>query len=102
MGVTYSTPKDKLEKCIKRIEKMLQEHPDVHKDTIFVKFDGFNSSSLDIFLYFFSNTTVWAEFLEVKEDVNFKIMEILKEEGVSCAFPSTSIYFENELNSKSK
>jgi len=95
LGVTYDTPKDKLEKCVNEIKQMLIDHPDIHPEMVFVYFDTFNDSSLDIFLYFFTNTTVWKEYLEVKQDINFRIMEILEREGVSVAFPSRSIYFEN-------
>ncbi len=100
LGVTYSTPKDKLKKCVQEITEMLQTNPDIHKETIFVHFDSFGESSLNIFLYFFTNTTDWAEFLRVKESVNLKIMEILEKEGVEVAFPSTSVYFETDLKTK--
>ncbi len=96
LGVTYTTPKVKLERCVKRLEEMLRKHPEVDDELIFVRFDGFNSSSLDIFLYFFTKTIVWGEYLVVKEDVNFKIMEILEQEDVSIAFPSRSIYIEKQ------
>lgn len=96
LGVTYTTPKKTLEKCVKRIEEILRNHPEVDDDLIFVRFDGFNNSSLDIFLYFFTKTIVWGEYLSIKEDVNFKIMEILEQEGVSVAFPSRSIYIEKQ------
>lgn len=95
LGVTYDTSRDRLEKCVQEIKKMLVAHPDVHPETIFVFFETFNDSSLDIFLYFFTNTTVWEEFLKVRQDINFKIMEIMEDVGVSAAFPSRSIYFEN-------
>jgi len=95
LGVTYTTPKHKLEKCISRINDMLINHPDIHKETIFVHLDKFSESSLDIFLYFFTITTNWAEYLSVREDIHLKIMEILEEEGVNIAFPSKSIYIEN-------
>lgn len=97
LGVMYSTPRKKLASCIEKIRAMLESHPEIHKETIFVRFDSFGESSLDIFLYFFTKTTNWEKFLEVKEDVNFKIMEILEKEEVILAFPSTSVYFENEL-----
>lgn len=74
---------------------MLVNHPGVHPETIFVFFETFNDSSLDIFLYFFTNTTVWEEFLAVRQDINLKIMEVMENVGVSAAFPSRSIYFEN-------
>jgi len=95
LGVTYDTPRAKLEECVKRLKEMLCSHPEIHPQQVFVFFEQFNDSSLDIFLYFFTNTTNWEKFLEVKQDVNFKIMEILEELEVSVAFPSRSIYFEN-------
>ncbi len=98
LGVTYTTPRDKLEKCVNNIRSMLGEHPDVHKDLIMVRFDAFGDSSLEIFLYFFTITTSWVDHLAVKENVNFRIMEVLADEGVEVAFPSRSLYFENPLD----
>lgn len=97
LGVTYSTSREKLLRCVKAIRKMLEDHPGIHKETIMVNFERFNESSLDIFLYFFTTTTVWKEYLEVREDVNFKIMEILEREGVEIAFPSRSVYIEKSV-----
>ncbi len=101
LGVTYTTPRHKLQACVNKIRDLLKNHPEVHPDLIMVHFDQFAGSSLDIFIYFFTRTKVWTEFLTVKEDINFKIMEILEKEGVSVAFPSRSIYFESKLQSES-
>lgn len=102
LGIMYNTPKEKIARCISGIKEMLEKHPEVHKETIFVRFDSFGESGIEIFLYFFTITTNWAKYLEVKEDINFKIMEILEREGVALAFPSTSVYFENELKANVK
>ncbi|WBW97486.1 mechanosensitive ion channel family protein [Oceanirhabdus sp. W0125-5] len=98
LGVTYDTPREKIKLCIEQIESMLREHNDIHQETIFVTFNEFSSSSLDIFLYFFTKTTNWGEHLKIKEDINFKLMKIFEDNGVSFAFPSTSIYIENTGN----
>ncbi len=95
LGVMYSTPKEKLERCTRSIEELLINHEEIDNDFIVVRFNEFNQSSLDIFIYCFALTTQWAEFLRIKEDINFKAMDILQKEGVSVAFPSRSIYFEN-------
>lgn len=100
LGVNYNTPREKIEKCVTDIREMLRNHPDIHQETIFVNFDSYGESSLNIFLWFFTKTTVWEEFLQVKEDVNLKIMSILEDEGVTVALPSTSIYFENDLTTR--
>lgn len=95
LGVTYDTSRVKLEECVKTIKTMLLSHPEIHPETILVYFDVFNDSSLDIFIYFFTNTTNWEKYLQVRQDVNFKIMTILEDLEISVAFPSRSIYFEN-------
>ncbi|MBU9720525.1 MULTISPECIES: mechanosensitive ion channel family protein [Bacillaceae] len=94
LGITYTTPKEKIERCVQRIDDMLRNHDEIHQELIMVRFNAFNSSSLDIFLYFFTKTTQWEEFLRVREDINLRIMGILEEEAVSVAFPSRSIYME--------
>lgn len=96
LGISYTTPRNKLEKCINEIRTMLEKHPEIHKETIFVQFENFGDSSLELFLYFFTITTEWGQYLKVKEDVNLKIMEILEREGVSVALPSRSIYLETQ------
>ncbi len=100
LGVTYATPREKLQKCVEEIRRLLDNHPEVHQETKMVYFEHFSESSLDIFLYFFTIPTDWDEHLRVREDINFKIMQILENEGVSVAFPSRSIYFENSIHGK--
>ncbi len=98
IGVTYSTPKEKIEGCARKIEALLREHEEINQELIMVRFSDFNSSSLDIFVYFFTNTTAWTEWYRIKEDINFKIIDILKNEGVDIAFPSRSLYMEKDDN----
>jgi MscS family membrane protein len=92
LGLNYQTSKEQIERVVKRIEQMLRTHEEIHPDTIMVAFDHYNDSSLDILLYFFTNTTVWAEHVKIKHDINLAIMGILEEEGVEVAFPSRTIY----------
>lgn len=101
LGITYDTPKEKLEKVVHQIRELLHGHGDIHPETIFVTFNSYNNSSLDIFLYFFTKTTNWGEFLAVKEKINFSIMEILEKEGVSVAFPSRTVYLQKETEDQS-
>lgn len=102
LRVAYSTPVDKLQTLTEKIREMLYSHPGIDKETIFVRFDKFNESSLDIFLYFFTVTTNWSEFLQVKEDINFKILELVEQEGITIAFPSRSLYIETPVSVSSK
>lgn len=98
LGLTYDTPKDKLERTVQRIDALLKDHPDIHPETIIVTFDQYNESSLDIFLYFFTKTTSYQDYMKVKEDINFRIFDIIEEEGVSFAFPSRTLYIDSQVD----
>lgn len=95
LGLTYNTSVEQMQAILKEIKAMLKKHPDVHQETILVSFDEFDNSALSIFLYFFTKTTVWLEYLHVREDVNFKIMEIVARNGAQFAFPSQTLYVES-------
>ncbi len=97
IGVTYSTPKEKLAEAVKRIKDMLIEHPNISKKaTLMVYFTEFADSSLIIFVYCFTNTAVWSEYLAIRQDINLRIIGIMEELGIDFAFPSMSIYIEKD------
>ena len=47
---------------------------------------------------FFADTPDYDEYFKVKEDVNFKIIDILQQGGVTMAYESTSVYMEKLLD----
>ncbi len=71
------------------VENMLREHPDIDGErTLMVNFVTFGASSLDFFVYTFTKTTDWQTFHAVKQDVLFKIGEIIQRHGAEIAFPT--------------
>lgn len=94
LAIDYAGPREKIEKCVQELRNMLKDHPDIHPETIMVYLENINVNSLEIMLYFFTNTTNWAEHLAVKEDINFRIMDILAIEKVSLASPGRTVYTE--------
>jgi len=96
IGVTYSTSSQQMEKILVDIQTMLRNHKNIaQKETMLVNFTAFGDSSLNILIYTFSNTSNWEKYMDIKEDVNLKIMKIIEENGSDFAFPSQSLYVES-------
>jgi len=96
IGIVYSTTRNQIEKIVNEIEEMLKNHPYIAKDqTIAVYFDEFSDSSLNIMVYCYTTTSNWLKWLEIKQDIYLKIMDIVEKNGSSFAFPSRSIYIED-------
>lgn len=95
VGVTYSTPPDKLDDLVRGIRQLIADNDDIHHDFFLVNFDNFGSSSLDIFIYCFTTTTNWGRFLQVKQDFMLAIMRLVEQMELSFAFPTQSIHIES-------
>ncbi|MBN1615059.1 MAG: mechanosensitive ion channel family protein [Deltaproteobacteria bacterium] len=98
VGVRYDDA-DKLKGILIDVRKMLQEHGEIDQSKLLmVHFNEYAASSLDFFVYCFTKTTVWTEFHRVKEDVLFKIMDIIVTHGAEVAFPTTTVHVPDGLS----
>ncbi len=101
IGLTYATNSQQIENIINDIKTMLRNHKGISQEsTLLVNFTAFGESSLNIFIYTFSNTANWARYMDIKEDVNLKIMKIVEENQSEFAFPSQSLYIESTPNQR--
>jgi len=116
IGLTYESDMQSVRKAIVELREMLQNHPGIAteqteylssdrqmklvskedlkgiKRLVMVYLDEFGSSSIDIMLYCFSRSVVWGEWHEVKEDVLFRIAEIVRANGLAFAYPTMTIH----------
>ena len=124
IGVAYESDFDDIKTAIEEIRLMLKEHTGIAneqtsflnsdrqaklvsiedfkgiKRTTLVYMDEFADSSINILVYCFSRTVVWDEWLEVKEDVMFKIADILKKNNLDFAYPSMTIHQAKQKEEK--
>ena len=96
IGIRYDDSK-LLPVIVSDVKEMLLNHPEIDTtQTLMVNFNEFAASSLDFFIYTFTKTTNWIKFHEVKQDVLFKITEIVEKHGAEMAFPTSTVHIENE------
>lgn len=94
VGVTYSTTKEQLAELISRIESMLKSRDDIRQEGLAVGFANFGDSALEISVRFYTLNGDVGEAAAKRGAVNFAIMDIVNEMGLSFAFPSRSVYIE--------
>lgn len=86
---------EKVQIVQKRIKEMLIQHDDVIDDTIIVRFDNITDNGINIMVCSYTNSIDYASFLEEKEKINFKIMQILREEKVELAYDTKTVFVKN-------
>lgn len=92
IGVRYDDVAS-LPAIVAAVKTMLEQHPEIDQSqTLMVNFNSFAPSSLDFFIYTFTRTTDWACYHQVKQDVLFKVSEIIQQHGAQIAFPTSTVH----------
>jgi len=92
LGLRYETSPEQLRYVIAKLREMLLGHPKVSPEMLHVRFDGFGAYSLDVFVFAYIRTRDRLNYRAIREDINLRIMDIVKEAGTGFAFPSQTAY----------
>lgn len=95
IGLLYATSIDQMKAIVKDIQAYIDGHEKTNEDGL-VRFEEFGDSSLNITILLYVDTQSYDEYMLVTEDINFRIMEIVKEHGSDFAFPTTTVYMHKE------
>ena len=91
IGLTYDTPREKIEQLTADLTAMLQAQPDVQPDGVTIALDKFNDYSIDLACRVYITKVNLREFMQVKNTLNLQILDLMKEEGCEFAFPTTTV-----------
>ena len=96
LGVRCETSPDQLRHVLAEVRRMLYEHPKVESESARIRFAGFDSSALTLEIFSFILTRDFTEFTAIREDLLFRIMEIVKNSGTGFAFPTQTVYVSRD------
>lgn len=98
IGLRYSDLTS-MDKVVAEVRDMLEAHPEIDAEkTLMVNFNEFADSSVDFFIYCFTNTTQWVKFHEVKQDVMLRIAAIIEANHAEIAFPTSTIHLSDPVS----
>lgn len=86
LGLRYDTKPQVMKIISKEVEEVLSKHP-ATTDEILVTFDSFGDSCLNIQVLYFIDILDYNEYMRVREDLNYKIIDIISNNGAVFAQP---------------
>ena len=98
INLVYSTSVEQLESIRNQIKEYIIKSNDFVTDGDLdpvVRVVELGGSSIDLMIVAYADPMGFAAFNEVKENLVFNIMKIVKENGSEFAYPSTSLYVES-------
>ena len=96
IGIRYQDA-DKIDVITTEVREMLRQHQEIdQKQIIMVNFVEYGHSSLNFRVYAFTKTINWVRFQEVQHEVFMKILGIIEHHGAQCAFPTQTLFLQQE------
>ena len=95
VGVTYDTSIEKIQRIVAEIQQFIDEHELTNQDGI-IGFHDFGESSLNILVQYYIQNMEFNTYVKTREEINFKIMEIVKKHESQFAFPTTTVHLFKE------
>jgi MscS family membrane protein len=94
IGITYDTPAEGVQRAIKIIDEVYRPHPQTAD--LIVSFDKFESSSLNILVVHWWNSSDYKEYLQNFQLLNLELKRRFDAAGISFAFPSQTLYLKSD------
>lgn len=101
LNLTYDTTSEQIKAISIDIQQFIDNHPRTNQDGR-VRFSSLGASSKDVMVLYFVDTMDWNEYIDIKEEITYKIVDIVESHGGEFAFPSSTIYLQRSAAKEHK
>ncbi len=91
--LTYDTTSTQIKNICTELQHFIDNHPKTNEDGV-VRFHNLGASSKDIMVLYFVEAIDWTEYIKVKEEMTYTIVEIVERHGAEFAYPSQTLYLQ--------
>lgn len=94
LGVIYGTPSSKLEKIPQMIKDIIEGIDITDVDRI--HFKEFGNFSLNFEIVYYIRSKDYTKYMDIQQEINFKIKEAFEKEGIEMAFPTQTLFVKDD------
>lgn len=92
----YETTADQMRYLLVELRKVLYAHQKVDPEPARVRFAEYGAASLNVEIFAYLLAKDFNDFVEIREDVLLRMMDVVEKSGSGFAFPSQTIYLARD------
>lgn len=96
LNLALDTSSDKIQKMVKEIKLILENDPNVIKETVQVNLHEITNSSCNIKIYLYVREADYAKFLKIKQTMLCNILYLFEKENIDLAYPTQNVYIKRK------
>ena len=94
LGIRMDASADQLRLVLMQIKELMLSHPMVYKDPARVRFVSFGESAFNVEIFAYIKASSHNEYIAVVEDMNLRILDIIRGAGTDLAYPAQTLFLE--------
>ena len=94
LNLSLDTTSEQIRKIVSQIKVVLENNPEVIKETVQVNFHEITSFSSDIKIYLYVRQKEFTEFIRVKQDILCSLLYLVEKENIDLAYPTQTLYLK--------
>jgi MscS family membrane protein len=88
---------EKVEAVVTDTNAMLAGYPGIEHDFFVFRFDSCGEFALKLYLYAFTVSTSYTDYMQIKEDILLRIADIVRAHGAELAVPTSTVHLPDGL-----
>jgi MscS family membrane protein len=102
LRLRYDSEPEQIEQVLEGVRELLSAHERVLPDGHRVRFYEIADDALLVEVNAYLNTTEWAEYLRLAEELNMLILQVVAAAGTSLSLPARTLHVKQELPAPAK
>jgi MscS family membrane protein len=91
--LTYATTSEQIKAIVTDIQHLIDSYPRTNQDGR-IRFMNLGPHSKDIMVLYFIDTLDYDQYVDVKQEINYQIVDIVEKHGAEFAFPTQTVYMK--------
>lgn len=100
LTLSWDTPSEKVKKIIKEMKLLLQNDPEVIKETVEVSLNNITAYGSEIKIFLYVRQAEYNKYLKAKQDILCSLLYLFEKENVELAYPSQTLYVKRKEETK--
>ena len=96
LNLALDTPSDKIQKIVKELKMVLQNDPNVIKETVEVNLHEITNTSCNIKIFLYVREAEYAKFLKAKQTMLCNMLYLFEKENIELAYPTQNVYVKRK------
>ncbi|WP_165699332.1 mechanosensitive ion channel family protein [Hymenobacter jejuensis] len=90
LALSHFTTSDQLRRIVADAQRVIREHP-LTTDEVQIKFAALTPTAKEVTVQYFVETNSYDEYLDVKEELNYRLVELVEQHGGSFTNTATTV-----------